>query len=249
MSTTFRPDLFTAETIKYDLHSHLLPGVDDGVRNPEDGLQLIEGLIKLGYAGAVTTPHIYPEVFDNTEEGLRCRFKEFSDLVKQYFPDFSLDLGAEYYLDEHLISKIINNPFDLLMIGKQRRWILVEFPTLNPPLNVHDLFLVCQRQHWQPIIAHVERYDYIQKEKTPVLLKEWIRQGALLQMDLGSVVGQYGSRAAETADALLKQQGYHFIGTDLHHPRQWERYSLPAWNLLKKNKAYFFDEKKHHLLL
>lgn len=236
----------SATSLLYDLHSHIVPAVDDGVRDGEEALQAIEQLIGLGYRGAVITPHIYPEVFDNTEEGLREHFAEFHFLVRQRFPDFRLELGAEYYLDDRLIAKIGDASFGLLTIGKERQWILVEFPRSHPPLNLHELFLTCRHRRLQPIIAHVERYDYVQKDLN--LTKEWLHQGALLQMDLGTVAGQYGPAAEKAANALLKEQRYHFIGTDLHRPQQCERYYRPAWDFIKKNVSDF-DEKRQHQLI
>lgn len=246
--TALKDLALSAERLKYDLHSHLLPDVDDGVRNWEEALQAIESLIGLGYSGAVTTPHIYAEVFNNSEERLRSRFAELCDRAHARFPDFHLNLGAEYYLDEQLIGKILCSPSNLLSVGDQGRWILIELSMVHPCPNVDDLLLSCRRQNLQPIIAHPERYDSVQNDKNFNRLKGWVAQGALLQMDLGAVVGQYGSEAAEAANAILENGLYHFIGTDLHRPRQCEKYHRPAWERLKK-QVNRFDEKRHHRLI
>lgn len=231
-----------AATIKYDLHSHLLPGIDDGVRDLDEALQSIECLMKLGYAGAVTTPHIYPEVFDNSEADLQFRFEDLYCAVRERFPGFSLKLAAEYYFDGRLVNKLFEADNRLLTVGHQEKGILVEFARTNIPANLSDLFLGCQRRGLRPIIAHVERYSYVHEDKQFSLIKDWVDQGALLQMDLGSAVGQYGLEAMKTSNAILKQGFYHFIGTDLHRKGQCDRFIAPAW---KKMERLRFEEKWH----
>ncbi len=241
-------DRCTAAKLRYDIHSHLVPGLDDGVQNLDEALSSIQGLIDLGYKGTVTTPHIYPEVFNNTEEDIRGGFKKLCDLSSQRFPDFRLVLGAEYYLDDYLVKKVREDSLNLLTFGNKRQLILVELPFLNTAVNIEELLFACRLRNIQPVIAHIERYDYIQKDRGFALLKIWKEHGALLQLNLGSVIGQYGPAAEETGNAILKQGLYHFIGTDLHRPSQLERFFHRAWRYLEKTLANFNEEMHHQLI-
>jgi len=239
---------FCATSLRYDLHSHLLPAVDDGVRDWDDALKSVGILEQIGYQGAVTTPHIYPDLFNNKEADLRIQFSELCARVRLRYPNFSLALGAEYYFDDRLIDRIHSNPSNLLTFGTGQKFILIEFPRGYLPSDISGLLSTCKTHKLQPIIAHVERYEYVQTDKAHLLLKTWMEEGAFIQMDLGAVAGQFGPEAEKTAMNILKMGGYHFIGTDMHTPHQGSRYYDLAWQRLEKSRHYF-DETWHHQLI
>jgi protein-tyrosine phosphatase len=111
-----------------------------------------------------------------------------------------------------------------------------------------ELLLACGLRGIKPIIAHVERYDYIQRDRKLDLLRSWMEHGALFQLNLGSVIRQYGSKAEETGNAILKEGFYHFIGTVLHRSAQLEQFYPKAWRYLEKTSTNF-NEKMHHQLI
>lgn len=210
-----RPRLSPAQ-VGCDIHNHLLPQVDDGARSLDGAVAGLRGLIALGYRGAVLTPHIYPEVFENREEDLRAKFADFCRSVQPAIGDFRLELAAEYFLDEKLAQRVRTDWPSLLCLGRAPRLLLVEFAKVEPPRDLERFFRDCQRQEIRPLIAHIERYALAQSPAGLALLRRWREQGVLLQLNLGSLSGQYGSRIKATARQLWKASLIDLLGSDLH---------------------------------
>ncbi len=214
----------------WDFHCHLLPAVDDGLRSLEETRAALAGLSALGYRGAVLTPHIYPGVYDNTPDQLRDAFRA---LCQEIEGDFSLHLAAEYFADEALLAAIERDDILYLELGRQKI-VLVEFPTLMPSPTGMDVLLQLLRAGYQPVLAHVERYRYVQQEQS-LWLPRLERSGAWLQCDIGSLVGQYGPHPQAFARALMDQELPTLWGTDLHRVTQLERYVAPGLAVLAKS--------------
>ncbi|MDD2748546.1 CpsB/CapC family capsule biosynthesis tyrosine phosphatase [Acidithiobacillus sp.] len=214
---------------RWDFHCHLLPGVDDGLRTLEETRQAISGLQQLGYGGAVLTPHIYPGAYDNHPQGLR---KAFAELQQQVSGDFVLHLAAEYFADESMLAAITEQNLLYLPLGEQKV-VLVEFPVLMPSPVGTDILIELQRAGYQPVLAHVERYRYVQQQPT-AWLEKIQHTGAWLQCDIGSLVGQYGPHPQTLARHLLAQNLPTLWGTDLHRVEQLERYMRPGLSTLTK---------------
>lgn len=233
----FRPKIAAPERLVaelpapiWDFHCHLLPAVDDGLRSLEETRAAIAGLSALGYRGAVVTPHIYPGVYDNTPARLRESFRQLQQEVGDHF---TLRLAAEYFADETLLADIDREDVLYLEQGSQKI-VLVEFPTLMPSPTGMDVLLQLRRAGYQAVLAHVERYRYVQLE--PLLwLPRLERSGAWLQCDIGSLVGQYGPHPQAFARALLDQKLPTLWGTDLHRVAQLERYMSPGLAVLAKS--------------
>lgn len=206
-------------SLGWDFHCHLIPGVDDGVRTQEEAQEAIDGLRALGYQGGVVTPHIYSGVYDNESDGLRAAFAEVQGRVGSEYP---LWLAAEYHTTDALFDYIANN--DLLHLPlEDRRLVLVEFPYLMPAPRGMDAIAALARAGYQPVLAHVERYRYIQADPDP-WLSALSRYDTWLQCNIGSLVGMYGQGPRDFARNLLSQGRPVIWGTDLHRPRQIERY-------------------------
>lgn len=214
----------------WDFHCHLLPAVDDGLRSLEETRAAIKSLLALGYQGAVLTPHIYPGVYDNTPDQLRDAFRALRQEIEG---DFSLHLAAEYFADEALLTAIERDDILYLELGNQKI-VLVEFPTLMPSPAGMDVLLQLRRAGYQPVLAHVERYRYVQREQS-LWLPRLERTGAWLQCDIGSLAGQYGPNPQVFARSLLDQKLPTLWGTDLHRVAQLERYVVPGLAVLTKN--------------
>jgi tyrosine-protein phosphatase YwqE len=214
----------------WDFHCHLLPGVDDGLRTLDETRMAIAGLQHLGYRGAVLTPHIYPGVYDNDPEGLR---RAFAELQRSLEGGFALRLAAEYFADETMFDAIAQDDLLYLPLGDQKI-VLVEFPALMPNPCGMDVLIHLSRAGYQPVLAHVERYRYVQQEPSAWLDK--IRHtGAWLQCDIGSLVGQYGIHPQTFALDLLDRNVPTLWGTDLHRTEQMARYMVPGLALLTSN--------------
>ena len=225
---TAAPEAPARETIAvtWDFHCHLLPAVDDGLRSLEETQTAIEGMRALGYRGAVLTPHIYPGVYDNTPDQLR---KAFHTLRQSIDSGFGLHLAAEYFADETMLAAIDREDVLYLPVGEQKI-VMVEFPALLPAPCGLDVLTTLSRAGYQPVLAHVERYRYVEQDQS-TWLPQIERSGAWLQCDIGSLVGQYGPQPQAFARGLLDHEFPTLWGTDLHRVGQLERYITPglAW--------------------
>lgn len=191
-----------------DCHSHILPGVDDGVSRMEDSLLILSEFEKMGIREVVFTPHIMEDV-PNTPADLRKRFDAF---CSQYTGPIRLRLAAEYMLDHHFEELLAGG--DLLTHGDDTH-ILVETSYFNPPTNMDRTLFDLQSAGYQPILAHPERYMYMQREDYSSLKDK----GILLQMNLGSLAGAYGAHVRDRARYLLSKGYYDMAGSDIHSPR------------------------------
>ncbi len=207
----------------WDFHCHLLPGVDDGVRSLAESREAITGLRALGYHGAVITPHIYAEVFDNTADDLREAFESFREAID---PGYALRLAAEYHTTDALFGLIEAGDLLYLPLAGERL-VLAEFPFLmSAPRGIEALTALVQAGY-RPVLAHVERYRYIQHDPEP-----WLERlqalGVWLQCNVGSLVGMHGPAPQAFARQLLQRELPVIWSTDLHRPRQIQRYIAPG---------------------
>lgn len=191
-----------------DIHSHILPGIDDGASTLEDTKYLLEEMKQLGFTKAITTPHTMNNVWDNTPESIQnALIKTKSDLSLP----FEIQAASEYLLDESVITKAKNK--ELLTL--KGNFVLVELSYLNAPIQLYDFLYQLQLSGYHVVLAHPERYNYYHTNK-----KEYAKlkkAGCLFQLNLLATVGYYGKNVAETADYLLKENLYDFVGSDLHH--------------------------------
>lgn len=206
-------------SLGWDFHCHLIPGVDDGVRSLEEARQAIDGLRHLGYCGGVVTPHIYAGVYDNSSANLRAAFEQFRIRVDR---DYGLRLAAEYHATDEFVDLVSDG--DLLFLPlTDRRLVLVEFPYMMPAPRGMDAIGALVRAGYQPVLAHVERYRYIQDDPD-MWLTRISRFDTWVQCNIGSLGGMYGKGPRTFARHLLAQGVPVIWGTDLHRPRQIDRY-------------------------
>lgn len=212
-----------------DLHNHVLFGLDDGCRTPEESRALSEASAALGHRGFVATPHIRPGIFDNDPEGIRRRRDETRPIVEA--AGLELLLGAEYYFDEHFYADA--KAKRLLTLGESSRYVLTEFPQARLPLRWEDVVYEVRLRGYIPVIAHPERCEGVSEDFARAL-EGFRRGGVLLQLDLGSLVGRYGRTAKKTAERLVKAGAYHAAAGDLHRPEDAEAILAPAKKALEK---------------
>ena len=205
----FPPD-FSGMT---DSHSHILPGVDDGVRHLEDSLAILRTWEEWGIKKVWFTPHIMEDV-PNTTEDLTRRFEEFK---KSYDGSVELNLAAEYMLDYGFEERLAKR--DLLWHGKDR--ILVETSYLEPPMGLENILFNILAAGITPILAHPERYLYMPIEKYPELRKK----GVIFQLNWPSLGGLYGHHVQERAYKLLAEGMYEMSGSDIHTQRMYKFYT------------------------
>lgn len=191
-----------------DYHSHLLPGVDDGVQNTEESLRILNNLERHGVREVWLTPHIMDDI-PNTTEHLHKRFEE---LKAVYRGKILLHLAAEYMLDNLFKERL--EAKDLLPLGIKADHLLVETSYYNPPVALHDILGKIKSAGFHPVLAHPERYGYM-GEPDYRKLKE---MGIKFQLNLFSIIGGYGRVAEKKAIQLLDLGMYELYGTDVHTP-------------------------------
>jgi len=219
---------------RVDVHCHLLPGVDDGCASENDAFACIEGMVGLGYRGAVLTPHINPAMFPNEPAGLTQRFGVFKQHAAERYPGFELALAAEYMVHESLASDMLKQPGSILTFGQGRTFVLVELPPDAPPALLQPVLDAAAAHGWTLVIAHVERYAAIQEDRDDAWIDRWKRAGAWVQVNLGSLTGVYGPGCEEAANRLLESRRIDLLGTDLHRPKPLARGELiDAWNTVE----------------
>lgn len=200
--------------LRCDMHSHLLPGIDDGAATLLNSMTLIKGLSELGYSKLITTPHVYWDIYKNTPNTVKAPLA----LVKQAIEDekipVSINVGAEYYLDDH-VEELLEKKEPLLTLHKN--YMLFEFSFVNKPFNWQDKIFSLQMNDYQPVLAHPERYSYLKGDTK--IFDEIRSTGCLLQVNLLSLTGYYGKLAQEMATYLVDNQLVSFLGTDMHHDR------------------------------
>lgn len=227
--------------IRFDMHNHLLPGVDDGVRSRDQAFEAVGVLREMGYSGAVITPHINRERYDNSEADLLAHFGEFEEAARERAPGFRLQLGAEYRYDELLLDRLFDDPGGLLQFGHGMRHLLVELPVTPVAPSMDVLLDECARLDIRPVVAHIERYPSLQGPSCESHASRWREHGALLQVNLGSFAGQYGRRSRTAAATLWKAGLVDMLGTDMHRPQGAAGVLDRAWRYLSShtNRAGF----------
>ncbi|MBL7700411.1 MAG: histidinol phosphatase [Chitinophagaceae bacterium] len=196
-----------------DMHSHLVPGVDDGATDVENSITLINGLRELGFQKFVTTPHVLWDIFKNNSGTISPRYNELKASLEENKLDVPINFAAEYFLDYH-VDELIEDGQRLLTI--KDNWVLVEFSFVSAPLDLKEKLFNVQMAGYQPIIAHPERYLYFGKTKMYDELRE---AGYFFQVNLLSLAGYYGKGPQEIGNMLIKNKYVDFLGTDLHHVR------------------------------
>lgn len=197
-----------------DWHSHILPGVDDGVPDMETALATLDAYGQLGVRRIWLTPHIM-EDYPNTTDALR---KRFAELKEAYKGDIELNLAAENMLDSLFAERL--EARDLLPIGKEGTHLLVETSYFNPPMDFDDMIDDIQSAGYYPVLAHPERYRYMNQAD----YKDLRRRGVLFQLNMMSLVGMYGNTAREKAEWMLREGMAELTGTDIHRINATRKY-------------------------
>jgi tyrosine-protein phosphatase YwqE len=196
-----------------DLHSHLIPGIDDGSKSMEESLTLLRGMEALGYKKAITTPHIMFDAYKNTPKIIHEGLDALKEAAKSEGIEVEIEAAAEYYLDEGFYDHLHRS--DVLSI--QDKYLLFETSYVSKPLQLEEMIFEIGAAGYTPLMAHPERYRYI---KDP--LKEYGRLkelGVMFQVNLNSFGGHYGRSAKSLSDFLSKEGMIDFLGSDVHHQR------------------------------
>ncbi len=196
-----------------DMHSHLLPGIDDGAPDLRTSLSLVRGMTSLGYRKLITTPHVLWDMYKNTSDDILRSGALLKKAVLQENIPVQLEVAAEYFLDDH-VSGLLKKQEKLLTFGQNM--VLTEFSLAFPTHGIKEIFFEMQMQGYHPVVAHPERYIYLQSAKE--FYDELKDIGCMFQLNILSLAGHYGKAVQELAHYLQKKGYYELAGTDLHHP-------------------------------
>ena len=208
-----------APSLQLDLHSHLIPGIDDGSKTMEESMVLLKGMSALGYKKVITTPHIMLDAYRNTPETIHEGLHALRQTAKEENIDIEIEAAAEYYLDEGF-SKLLEKG-DMMTIKGE--YLLFETSYTSKPLALEEMIFQIASAGYKPLMAHPERYRYIKDPKREYgRLKEL---GVMFQVNLNSFSGHYGKSAKALAHFLSKAGMIDFLGSDVHHKKQVETLS------------------------
>lgn len=191
-----------------DIHSHVLPGIDDGAKTLEDSQFLLNEMEKLGFTKVITTPHTMNNIWDNTPNTIQ---NALTLVESQLNLPFEIQAASEYLLDESVITKAKNKA----LLSLKNNFVLVELSYLNAPIQLYDFLYQLQLCGYHVVLAHPERYSYFHSNKKEY--QKLKKAGCLFQLNLLSTVGYYGKDVADIANYLLKKDLYDFTGSDIHH--------------------------------
>ena len=194
--------------IGIDMHSHLIPGVDDGAKDIDDSIELIRGLKELGFSHLITTPHTLQDIHPNTKQTLQ----QAHALLENHIPEgIKVDLSSEYYLDDQFQQQMTDNTL-IPMSGNR---ILLEFSQISRPQQLEEAIFEIGIKGYQIVLAHPERYLFFHKNFNYFSrLKD---MGLELQVNAMSLTKHYGENIKAVAEKLVEKDMIDFIGTDIHH--------------------------------
>ncbi|MFE3869206.1 tyrosine-protein phosphatase [Flavobacterium sp. LS2P90] len=194
-----------------DIHSHLLPGIDDGARTFEDTLRLTQALQGFGVCQFITTPHIIQYVWDNTHDQILSKKETIVLELEKNKITIPFNAAAEYLMDDQFVQLFQSH--ELLTL--KDNYVLVEMSYINAPIQLYSILFDLQVAGYIPVLAHPERYLFYHNNFSEY--EKLKRAGCLFQLNLLSVVGYYGAEITNIAEQLLKKGMYTYVGSDVHH--------------------------------
>ena len=215
-----------------DFHSHILPGIDDGAKNLEQSIAMVNEAKKVGFTKIISTSHYMENYYECNEKNR----KELLEQVQKNVNGIELCLGNEIYITNNIIELLQNGQASSI---NGTKYVLFEFPLINTrPMNDKEVIYRLVENGYIPIIAHPERYPFIQEN--PDYLYELEEMGAIFQANYGSIIGMYGLKAKKTLKILLKNNLISFFGSDAHRPEQVYN-KMPK--IIKKLKKIISNEE------
>lgn len=217
-----------------DMHSHLIPGIDDGSKTMEESLDLLRRLEGFGLKKVITTPHIMSEYYRNTPEIIGLGLEDLQKAARSAGIGLHISAAAEYYMDEIFLEKVKNGE-KLLTFGDN--YILVETGFINKPQMLLDIIFHLEMAGYRPVFAHPERYQYLIADKK--LQEELIERKLIFQVNLLSLTGFYSKQVKDFGEMLVERGVTSFLGTDCHNARY-----LDMLQTLPKNQKMYSKIKE-----
>ena len=194
-----------------DFHTHILPGVDDGAKSIEETIELLKEAQSVGVDKVILTSHYIESYYESNVKERTNIINSAKKLLNDEKINIDLIIGNEIYISENINELIINKKACSI---NNTRYVLFELPFDIKPINLYDVIYEMLQNKYIPVLAHPERYTFVQKN--PNLVYDLIQTGVLMQSNYGSCIGQYGKKAQITVKKLLENDMVHFLGTDVH---------------------------------
>ena len=194
-----------------DFHTHIIPNIDDGSRSIEETFNLIQEAKEAGFEGIILTSHYIENYYETDVPERDVWVKAISDNLKIKGIETNLYLANEIYMSENMMNLLIDGKASTI---NNSSYVLFEMPLNSEPMNLYDVIYLLQENKLIPVLAHPERYSFVQKE--PELINDLIEKGVLMQANYGSILGQYGEKAEIIVRKFLEANMIHFLGSDVH---------------------------------
>lgn len=220
-------DEFFQNPVTTELHSHLIPAIDDGVQTLEESMIVLKGFADKGYKKVITTPHIMGDFYKNGPHNILPALDLLRAELKARQIPLQLDAAAEYMIDDAFERKVQDK--QLLTFGGNH--VLIELPFTEEPANLKSALFELQVNGYKPVLAHPERYAFMAHRKNRY--EELFAQGILFQINLFSLVGYYSPQIRKTAEFLIAEKMVNMVGSDCHGPRH-----LPVFHDALKSYNY-----------
>ena len=230
-------ELFPTDFV--DIHSHLLPGIDDGAKDINHSITLIKKMRSYGIKNFITTPHVLGDVYPNSSLVIKEKLAEVkSALLQQNITDVHISAAAEYMMDEQFSNRLAND--DILTL--KDNFILVEMSYFNAPFNLYEILFEIQLKGYKPVLAHPERYNFFHNNfENYYKLK---KAGCLFQLNLLSLTPQYGKNVQKVSTKLLYENMYDFVGSDTHHNNHLELLKEIGTEKVRNSISHLLENNK-----
>lgn len=210
-------DPINFELLNCDIHSHFIPGIDDGSPDLETSVELVKKMKSLGFKKIVTTPHVMHDFYRNTSEIILSGLNSLKSELQAQSIDIDISAAAEYYVDYYFESKL-NADEEFLTFGDKH--ILIETSFVSEPPNFSESIFKLQLKGYKVILAHPERYGFMTIDD----LKKYKSRSVELQLNLLSLLGYYGSESKQKAIKMIENNMVDYVGTDCHNLSQANLY-------------------------
>jgi protein-tyrosine phosphatase len=210
--------------VKVDFHSHLIPGIDDGVKTIEESIEILNLFHNYGFQKVITTPHVMSDYFRNDQKSIGEGFDKVINQLKQKEFKISFDYAAEYYLDYEIL-KILKEG-NILTFSEN--YVLIEFSFFNPPENLTNIIFDLQSSGYKVVLAHPERYIFFHNNKEGY--EELVDRQVYMQINGNSLLGEYGLNAKKAAQWLIQHNYVDFVGSDAHGKGHIEKFKGLLYN-------------------
>ncbi len=229
------------EALHTDMHSHLIPGIDDGVKDLDTAVSLIRRMGALGFKKLIITPHVMSDIYKNDRKTIHDGLEKLKQAVSQAGIDITLEAAAEYQADDGLLGLLENG--ELLSFGDQ--YLMVELPYFSAPANLNTIFFELQLAGYKVILAHPERYNYWHHQFST--FEELKEKNIFFQLNTISLSGYYSYPTKKMANKLIDAKMIDFLGSDLHN-HQSLKLLEDAMQEASLNKLMTSGLLKNHLI-